>query len=338
MKRLLIYLGWILLAASLGAVDLTKVWGPRASFQVTFRVIDEEGRPVEGAKLGCGWGRMGFKEPDAGQANLLTGQIGEAVVTGRSVFNEYAFHAEKPGYYETRAPRPDLPLFKERANGRWQPWNPTVPVVLKRIKNPAPMFAKHVIGEVPTKGQTVGYDLEVGDWVAPYGKGKVDDMQFYGIGEVIDRENYSGELTVTFPGPGNGIQALDLPQQDGSTLRMPYEAPAENYAPRWTWRTVLRVDYKTYKVLERVDDSKDERNFYFRVRAVVDAKGKVIQAWYGKIHGPFQFGPRGKGGLPGISFRYYLNPDGTRNVEFDPKRNLFHPQNDRDSAFWNLGP
>jgi hypothetical protein len=32
------------------------------------------------------------------------------------------------------------------------------------------------------------------------------------------------------------------------------------------------------------------------------------------------------------------SPDGTRNVEFDPKRNLFKPAKPDDSAFWNLGP
>jgi hypothetical protein len=32
------------------------------------------------------------------------------------------------------------------------------------------------------------------------------------------------------------------------------------------------------------------------------------------------------------------NPDGTRNVEFDPQRNLFQPAKPDASAFRNLGP
>ncbi|MDD3180671.1 MAG: hypothetical protein PHQ04_10000 [Opitutaceae bacterium] len=317
----MIYLGWILLAASLGAVDLTKVWGPRASFQVTFRVIDEEGRPVEGAKLGCGWGRMGFKEPDAGQANLLTGQIGEAVVTGRSVFNEYAFHAEKPGYYETRAPRPDLPLFKERANGRWQPWNPTVPVVLKRIRNPVPMYVRRVSASLPVLNKTVGYDLEIGDWVEPQGKGHTADMVFVGILEQRASQDFDWELQVSFSNPADGLQRFSPGSQtSGSKLRSPYEAPADGYVPSLTLTQSRRPNVRDQTTF------KPEGGYFFRVRTELDAQGNVVKAWYGKIYGDF------------FDMAYYLNPDGTRNVEFDPKRNLFHPQNDRDSAFWNLGP
>jgi hypothetical protein len=45
---------------------------------------------------------------------------------------------------------------------------------------------------------------------------------------------------------------------------------------------------------------------------VVDATGKIISANYGKIYGDF------------MNFSYYLNPTpNDRNVEFDPKRNLF---------------
>ena len=51
-----------------------------------------------------------------------------------------------------------------------------------------------------------------------------------------------------------------------------------------------------------------------------------MKAWYGKIYGDF------------FDMVYYLNPDGTRNVEFDPKRNLFKSAKPGDSAFWNLGP
>lgn len=43
---------------------------------------------------------------------------------------------------------------------------------------------------------------------------------------------------------------------------------------------------------------------------------------YGKILNDFEYGLQ-KAKTVRISFSYYLNPDGTRNMEFDPKRNLF---------------
>jgi hypothetical protein len=57
------------------------------------------------------------------------------------------------------------------------------------------------------------------------------------------------------------------------------------------------------------------------VRSIVD-KGAIVKAWYGKIHGEINFYPTGE--APGrLEFTYYLNPDATRNMEFDRKKNLF---------------
>ena len=58
-----------------------------------------------------------------------------------------------------------------------------------------------------------------------------------------------------------------------------------------------------------------------------DANGVVTNALYGKIIA------RGSNGIDwssvfrnrksDVDFDFYVNPDGTRNMEFDPKRNLF---------------
>jgi hypothetical protein len=56
---------------------------------------------------------------------------------------------------------------------------------------------------------------------------------------------------------------------------------------------------------------------------VTDEKGKIISTCYGKIYGDF------------LKLTYYFNPTpNDRNLEFDPKRNLFGkvPPVDRVSA------
>ena len=69
------------------------------------------------------------------------------------------------------------------------------------------------------------------------------------------------------------------------------------------------------------EDYEKDNNYIFRIRSE-EEDGKLVKALYGKIHGDIRFDPReGKAGA--ISFKYYLNPDYTRNLEFDPKRNLF---------------
>jgi hypothetical protein len=59
------------------------------------------------------------------------------------------------------------------------------------------------------------------------------------------------------------------------------------------------------------EDFDENRNYFFRVRTMLDDKGNVKSALYGKIYGDF------------MQFSYYLNPTpNSRNVEFDPKQNL----------------
>jgi hypothetical protein len=57
------------------------------------------------------------------------------------------------------------------------------------------------------------------------------------------------------------------------------------------------------------------------VRTVFDEKGNVIGGLYGKIDGSMECFPKNVD-TAFVTFAYYLNPDGTRNLEFDPKRNL----------------
>jgi hypothetical protein len=52
---------------------------------------------------------------------------------------------------------------------------------------------------------------------------------------------------------------------------------------------------------------------------VIDSSGNIISANYGKIQGDFSVARNGK-----LKFIYYYNPDGTRNLEFDKKKNLFN--------------
>ena len=64
------------------------------------------------------------------------------------------------------------------------------------------------------------------------------------------------------------------------------------------------------------------RNYYFRVRTQIDKDGNVMSALYGKLYSEFP------------KLHYYLNPnDNDRNVEFDPRQNLFVnlPKEERQS-------
>ena len=159
------------------------------------------------------------------------------------------------------------------------------------FKNRTGGYAKRVEAEIPVSGVEVGYDLAIGDWVAPYGKGKNTDMVFYSEGMVNSDRDYHGQLTIRFPNQGNGLMPREAPQPEFSPLRMPYEGPADGYQPMRIWRSVRRYNPQTMANEEYINDSSKTMDFFIRVRCELNAEGKVMRAWYGKIHAPFI--PRG---------------------------------------------
>jgi hypothetical protein len=96
--------------------------------------------------------------------------------------------------------------------------------------------------------------------------------------------------------------------------------------------------------LEFREASDRSENFFIRIRSEVDDEGKLVAAWYGKIHGPIRLDPRGgdivaESGKAYVSFEFFVNPDGTRNVEFDFRGNLLKPKSRREEFdFRGLGP
>jgi hypothetical protein len=201
-------------------------------------------------------------------------------------------------------------------SGKWQPWNPTIEVVVKPIINPIPMYAQEARLDFPTNTTSAGFDLEAGDWVNPYGKGKTPDFVFT-IKEKIPFVKaslpYDFYTTISFSNKGDGIQNVLVSPTNSSVLRMPRYAPDSGYQAD----LVQHIYYADNKTSDG-EIGKDQ-NYFFRVRSILDAQGNVKSALYGKIVGPVECGARGY-----TKFTYYLNPTpNDRNMEFDPKRNLF---------------
>jgi hypothetical protein len=90
---------------------------------------------------------------------------------------------------------------------------------------------------------------------------------------------------------------------------LPHSAPVEGYVP--TWRYTAN-SYTPRTARENV-------GFFLRTRVRLDANGKIVSANYAKVVGDFYLVPQGS-----LMFSYYFNPvPNDRNLEFDPKRNLF---------------
>ncbi len=221
--------------------------------------------------------------------------------------------AKKDGYYVTAAPV----RFTRVKMGRWQPWNPTIDLVLRKIENPIPMYFKKIVGlEIPKLKEPVGFDLIKADWVAPYGKGIKEDIIFTLDKDFQARDHYTAKLTISFANKGDGIQETNK-VVEGSAFLLARYAPESGYHSSYR-RIVERTPTSKSAVLRR-----DGIHYFYRVRAEKDDQGKVSSALYGKIHNDIEISVF-KVDTGRISFNYFLNPTpNDRNMEFDGAKNLF---------------
>jgi hypothetical protein len=277
----------------------------------TLKVVSETGEPIEGADV-----RVTFSKPKSNTWGSnpygkkgLTDKDGIFVDEGETEqFGTYG--AVKEGYYDTSHWYRGLKSISGVLGfRRWEPWNPTLEVVLKEIKNPIAMYADRVEWiKSPRLDDFVGYDLIMRDWIAPYGKGLTGDFLMKISSRVTAYDDYTMALELKFSNQLDGIQSFQVESERGSELRSDHEAPERSYV------SVFHNNQDSVPGKPIKSQYEKEKNYYFRIRCQKDEDSCL----FGKIYGGIELGD----GI--VHFKYYLNPNpGDRNVEFDPKRNLF---------------
>ncbi|MFO7534397.1 MAG: hypothetical protein R6X19_01710 [Kiritimatiellia bacterium] len=318
----------VTVAAMLWIATLNVFAFERGEAELHFIVADEDLKPVTNATVrGGAW----WPERETGKDGVMAGRSFRALTDTNGcatvhviVYSDVKSTVEKDGYYTSRDTY-DFYLSKEHSMkldaGQWLPRPSVKTVTLKRILNPIPMYARRVNAPVPALDTPVGYDLEKGDWVSPHGKGVVSDLVVTASGRYVDNVNRDIQMVLHFPLPGAGIITNIVPIHNempiGSQLVSDHTAPAEGYRASYEYSQRMRP-----KLSDRVNMTpRFGQIAYFRVRTELDDKGQVKKAWHGKMYGDlysaFDFDKR-----ICLIFTYYLNPDGTRNVEFDLTRNL----------------
>lgn len=277
--------------------------------QMTFKVIDDTGKPLSGVEVGMATFIRHKPGPNFGSdvsdgPRAKTDEKGVVTLAYPSMTGEFGYGiSQTPGCYYDQGGRY---RFTTNKGGKWLPWNPMVEIVLKRILNPVAGYLKRVNLGMPAFGTPVGYDLMVGDWVAPNGKGSISDFVMTAVRDHRGELDFDYQLTISFSNKGDGIQPFQAPYYKGSLFKSPRFAPEDAYLTEWVQvrkRRPGQPEETNYDV---------QNNYFFRVRTVLDEKGKIKSALYGKIYGDF------------MSFAYYLNPTpNDRNMEFNPQKNLF---------------
>ncbi|HSS96030.1 MAG TPA: hypothetical protein VLK33_03330 [Terriglobales bacterium] len=285
--------------------------------KLTVKVADVTGIPVQEATV-----RMTFHNPTWDPKEWGTGRGSKIVTASTNTLGQCVLSDNCDGELGGGVAKENfyrgwwIPYhFDTVADNKWQPWNPTVQVVLKKIINPIPMYARHAHVDLPVLDQPAGFDLAEGDWVSPNGRGKTADLVFKLTKRVESFKSFGAELLITFSNPGDGIQFM--PTEKGSDLRSPYSAPNSAFTPSLSLQQGNSKERGRYGLRDTAHD------FFFRVRTVMGTDRQVVSALFGKIYGAIEYFPVSHKTAK-LRFTYYLNPTpNDRNIEFDPKRNLF---------------
>lgn len=289
------------------------------------RVFDEHGQPVEDAEV-----TGGFSVRES--VSAYTDESGAATVRGNNAFGVRLI-VEKEGSYDSRIDRiytadGDISEFAPRTR--------SVDLKIREKRNPIPLIARRKEFEIPVKGEWVGFDFELSDWVAPHGEGQGSDVlvrytnEFLGyniddegLDKVRAREartgkdwteekakffygNWSGELELKFEADGEGIIKVVEDYIPESAMSMPHLATTNGYQATAAWAVVSPPEHLDSNV-----------GYFLRLRVVKDGD-QIVQANYAKINEEVAFDPRGR-----VKFSYCFNPEvNDRNLEFDPTQNL----------------
>jgi len=269
---------------------------------VKVRVVDENGQPIKGVLSEV----MSMSMDDSNSKKGFSDIDGMYSVHLRNIHLNIGGFFNKPDYYETKGKFWSWGL----GQGYVPPAETNFVVVLKRIIEPIPMKERELLAIFPRLDEPFGYDLVIGDWVAPDGKGENTDMLLTAEKQYVAEDDFTVKLFVEFTGEHNGIQSFHYSSKKvdyllRSELPPPPIAPLSGYIQTHEITTRRIPNPKWFEVKSTHDK---ERMWIFRIRTEVDDDGKIVAANYGWFTRDFGIGNI-PDGTARTGFKFYYNPD-----------------------------
>jgi hypothetical protein len=285
------------LTLSLAIISAASCQEPRT---VKVTVTEENGIPVPDVDASV-------LLVDSQQTRRVSGKTdAQGIFKARGAAQLYmCVHLEKSAYYST---------FVDRLS---QKKDHDVTFVLRKVEKPIPLCARRAALIMPLLGKECGYDFEVGDWVVPHGKGKKSMCIFEMNTDVASSEEYKQSLSISFPNKGDGLVAVSPKKRwEESEFKWFYEAPENKYIAESIFQQVREPN-------KNLSFTPGQKTYVFRVNTLLDKNGNLISSNYVRVSKGMQlFGVLSE--QPGFKITYYYNPTAhDRNLEFDPKKNLF---------------
>jgi hypothetical protein len=296
-------------------------------------------------KVDIGW--RAWSEPTPIITDVkTTDSCGMCVLEGRTNVGHISCEVVNPpsGYYGAYGG--DFKYNRKSILGVWQPDNLVVTVRLQRVENPIPLFVKKAslknlkdgIGGFDGTNSVVRFDLMKGDWLPPYGKGEVADVEFRSTVKITDKERkfryatrrvedvlfYDLGTVISMCSKEDALSTFEIEKNAGIKIRKAQEnLVSSEIVNNRGMRKIINPKFRNEWHCEYYSNFKESNCYQFRIRSKYDEKGDLKEAYYGKIYGDFEIEGDDKKGLTRISFLYYLNPNPLdRNLEWDMKNNL----------------
>ena len=328
-----------------------------ASERLYVRVTDNEGKPVSNAVVRVGFSTSNVlfggghsSHSKSGHAEAKTDTEGNAVVKFNCKNASFGWDVEADGYYRSNSRREQFkfdeiivpPCFVKVVLHEHEKHRE---IVLYPKKNPQPMYmySRGMGVKSPIKNGRYGFDLQLFDWLPPYGKGKNAD--FFYVRERLDETNsivkakFGQSRFFLFKNGESGYPKL------GDIIgRIEFEKNCGAYVEKKTgcktfpslYCADINKDFKSsfpisivgndnWKVwLQESSIISDDEYMVIRSRVKYDEDGNIVSYNYSKILGSF-----------GLSYKvsadeivFNPRPNDT-NLEFDPKRNLYQGKTGR---------
>ena len=283
--------GTTIYAEECSQLDILKAQRNGASFDVTLRVVDDMGVPVEGARCE-GWMWIDAHKDNGSSYETVTDSNGLARVTGKCG-KWVSVAVSKEGYYSSQDEIRFSGLKKNGMLGsyEWQPYGEKRALILKKIRNPVSMVSQNGLKSfpIPRFDSWIGFDLDQYDFTNPYGKGNVADflLRFSRASDQPGKYEMTMEVSFTnAPYAGGYVVKADIMSEMKS-----------EYAANTNLIYQKEIKYKYCRQVGVGDTSHllgENDCLVFRTRVVLDEDGEIKSARYGKIYGPWGFvGPRG---------------------------------------------
>jgi hypothetical protein len=313
--------------------------GDYAIIKISPKVTDENGAPIKDAEVHVAVGNSLHYKDGYNDFHGETDEQGVFAVESKIQTN-IVIEVKKLGYYSSRliyiSPQNQM-LHNIKSGDKIQPWNPTVPIILKKIGKPIPMIVRlglsssDKIRYAPRLGENVGYDLIKSDWISPWGKGEIADIFLVFDSKFQDQENYKTEAILRFTNPDDGLIPIMNLVGGESHFKYPRLAPADGYE-------VKSINLKDQSGEQQRLIPNEPIGYFCRIRTVKEKQtGKIISAQYGKIVGgtgersnanpfkliSFMWKDRKIDPTPGFQVSTYINPTpNDQNLEYDQQNNI----------------